>query len=304
MSYTYLVGWSKLNKFYYGRRTANGCDPSEFWVSYFTSSKQVKKFYSQHGKPDIIEIRKIFSDHKKCIQWECTVLRRLKVNKSDKWLNLVAGDLNWDTTGWKLPHSTETKANISKAHINRALLKSGYESFDLLFSEVQKLIDNFVRIPEIIRILKISRNLLEKNFPIVKTKEFKVKANVATQERKNKIREKAIGREKSSETRERLSLAHTGKTKTSEHIEKIKRTKRIKQSAGDYDYVRTEEMKQKMRKPKSNTENYKKPKSEEQKRNMSINNHLKIKCSCLECQRTISASLINKHYRLHEKITE
>lgn len=30
--YTYLIGWSKQNKFYYGRRTAKNCHPKEFWI--------------------------------------------------------------------------------------------------------------------------------------------------------------------------------------------------------------------------------------------------------------------------------
>ena len=35
--YTYLIGWSNLNKFYYGVRYGKGCHPSDLWVKYFGS---------------------------------------------------------------------------------------------------------------------------------------------------------------------------------------------------------------------------------------------------------------------------
>lgn len=90
--YTYLIGWSKHNKWYYGRRTALYCNPSELWKTYFTSSNSVKKFREQYGEPDIIEIRKIFSDINRARIWEDTVLRRLKVVRSSKFLNRRNGD--------------------------------------------------------------------------------------------------------------------------------------------------------------------------------------------------------------------
>jgi hypothetical protein len=41
ISYTYLIGWSKLDKWYYGVRYASNCNPDELWVKYKTSSKQL-----------------------------------------------------------------------------------------------------------------------------------------------------------------------------------------------------------------------------------------------------------------------
>ena len=37
-------GWSNFNKWYYGVRYSKNCNPSEFWVTYFTSSKYVNDF--------------------------------------------------------------------------------------------------------------------------------------------------------------------------------------------------------------------------------------------------------------------
>ena len=95
MAYTYLIGWKKYNKYYYGVRFSKKSDPSELWISYFTSSKHVKDFYSLHGEPDLIEIRKTFDDSDKAILWESKVLKKMKVLHDDKWLNQnIAGAIN------------------------------------------------------------------------------------------------------------------------------------------------------------------------------------------------------------------
>jgi len=60
--YTYLIGWSEHKKYYYGVRYAKGCHPSDLFNPYQTSSKFVKAFIQSFGLPDIIEVRKIFTD--------------------------------------------------------------------------------------------------------------------------------------------------------------------------------------------------------------------------------------------------
>lgn len=85
--YTYLIGWSGHNKWYYGVRYARGCKPSELWKTYFTSSRYVKAFREECGEPDIIQVRKIFDDKNKAILWENTVLKRMNVIHQEKWLN-------------------------------------------------------------------------------------------------------------------------------------------------------------------------------------------------------------------------
>ena len=93
--YTYLIGWRDLNVWYYGVKYARNCHPTDFWVTYFTSSKQVAKFIIEHGDPDVIKIRKVFDNTSIAIEnritqarlWEETVLKRMKVLKSNNWLN-------------------------------------------------------------------------------------------------------------------------------------------------------------------------------------------------------------------------
>jgi len=98
--YTYLVGWSKHQKYYYGVRYStksnnlyeSGCHPDDFWVTYFTSSPSVKKMRDEYGEPDIIQIRKTFLTKQAAQNWEDKVLKRMDVVSNDKWLNRnVAG---------------------------------------------------------------------------------------------------------------------------------------------------------------------------------------------------------------------
>lgn len=87
MPYTYLIGWSTENKYYYGVRFAKGCDPKELWVSYKTSSKYVLDSYKKLGDPDVVQIRKIFDDSDKARLWENKVLKRMKVTERTDFLN-------------------------------------------------------------------------------------------------------------------------------------------------------------------------------------------------------------------------
>jgi hypothetical protein len=90
--YTYLIGWSSLNKWYYGVRYSRKCHPDDLWSTYFTSSKKVDELRKTFGEPDVIQIRKTFNDVSKAIAWEEKVLRRLEVLKEERWLNMnVAG---------------------------------------------------------------------------------------------------------------------------------------------------------------------------------------------------------------------
>jgi len=86
-AYTYLIGWSSMNKYYFGLRYKRGCKTTDLWTKYFTSSKQVKIMREFFGEPDIIQIRTMFDDISKAREHEHKILRRLQVLKNDKWLN-------------------------------------------------------------------------------------------------------------------------------------------------------------------------------------------------------------------------
>jgi hypothetical protein len=107
MAYTYLIGWSKHNKFYYGARWAKNCSPDDLWNTYFTSSKHVKSFFKKHGEPDIIQVRKVFSDAEQCKIYENKILKKLNVLNRDKWLNK-------NINGMFLPNGPQTQEHKQK----------------------------------------------------------------------------------------------------------------------------------------------------------------------------------------------
>jgi hypothetical protein len=85
--YTYLIGWSNHNLWYYGVRYSKGCNPDDLWSKYFTSSKYVAEIRSSIGEPDVIQIRKTFTNSKDAQVWETKVLRRMHVLTDQRWIN-------------------------------------------------------------------------------------------------------------------------------------------------------------------------------------------------------------------------
>ena len=73
--YTYLIGWSQHNKWYYGSRYGKNCHPKDLFNPYKTSSAVVKSFIAAHGFPDIIQVRQIFSSTVKSKNFEDSVLK-------------------------------------------------------------------------------------------------------------------------------------------------------------------------------------------------------------------------------------
>ena len=134
--YTYLVGWTKLNKFYYGveyaliKKIAN---PINFWTTYFTSSNIVLYLRESIGEPDIIQIRKQFNSgsnetrSKRAIMWEKTVLTRIDIT-NNKWLNgRIGGDIcpatNAEINMLRYGVENVFSSNIIKDKIKRTNMK-------------------------------------------------------------------------------------------------------------------------------------------------------------------------------------
>lgn len=108
MPYTYLIGWTNCDKWYYGVRYAKNSNPEDLWVDYFTSSKYVRMFREEFGEPDVVEVREVFDDTEKAKNWEFTVLRRMKVLNSDRWLNKNISGKNFGNTWSGKKHKPET----------------------------------------------------------------------------------------------------------------------------------------------------------------------------------------------------
>lgn len=96
--YTYIIGWSKLNIWYYGCRYATNCDPNDLWNPYKTSSDYVTKFIKLHGDPDVVKVHKIFKYKKDALMLEERFLTWIDAAASDKWLNKHNGAKNFHTT--------------------------------------------------------------------------------------------------------------------------------------------------------------------------------------------------------------
>lgn len=123
--YTYLIGWSSHNIYYYGVRYSSKCNPKELWKTYFTSSKHVTQFRVKNGEPDIIQIRKTFSNKKDAIIWENKVLQRMKAHINIKFLNktnnksIINDSFHYEKLGKFLKgkkRSNEVKKAISKKY--------------------------------------------------------------------------------------------------------------------------------------------------------------------------------------------
>ena len=112
--YTYLIGWTGHNKWYYGVRYARGCSPTDLWNTYFTSSKVVKQLRNEIGEPDVVEVRKTFTSGEVAKAWEDTVLRRMNVVTEDKWLNITHSHFNGIVITEEI-HAKMVKANRKNA---------------------------------------------------------------------------------------------------------------------------------------------------------------------------------------------
>lgn len=97
--YCYLIGWTSLEKFYFGVKFGKNANPNTFWKNYFTSSQVVNKYRLKYGEPDIIQIRKTFPISKykdlelaqeAAVKYEQTVLKRANLIENKKFLNCSA----------------------------------------------------------------------------------------------------------------------------------------------------------------------------------------------------------------------
>ncbi len=115
--YTYLIGWSQHNTWYYGVRYAKGCTPNDLWTSYFTSPKEVVKCRLDWGEPDVVKVRREFTNGKDARHWEERVLRKLKAVKSPNWLNLSNNGCEFVC----LAHDAKSRAKMSATRKGRPL---------------------------------------------------------------------------------------------------------------------------------------------------------------------------------------
>ena len=157
--YTYLIGWSNASLFYYGVRYAKNAHPSELFITYFTSSKHVKHYIAKYGNPDIIQIRKTFTERHKAINWEHNVLKRMNLKEDTRFLNAT------------------NNPGIAPANFNRGANLSEWnkKSYDEKFTKEQRL--NMARLSSIRMSEMHAKGLITYNKP-EDTTNYKTAANI------------------------------------------------------------------------------------------------------------------------------
>lgn len=121
--YVYRIK-SKQGHFYYGCRYAQGCSPTDFWSTYFTSSKRVRSLIEEHGK-DFFEpkIVKVCRTQEEALRIERTLISRSHQLPGclNQFLCRKDGTaVHFGTFG---PCSETTKQKISIANKGRVLTK-------------------------------------------------------------------------------------------------------------------------------------------------------------------------------------
>ena len=239
MAYTYLVGWSKLDRWYYGVRWAKGAMPGGLWVDYFTSSKYVAAMRTEFGEPDVVEVRRVFDDGAAAREWEEKVIDRMNCVDSDKWLNRHNKGVEFSQTGIR---SVEHREKLRKANTGKVYgPPSAEHRAKLKVAAAAKWNDAAMAAK-----ITAARNA------VVSTPEFKKKISDAntrilndplkSAQRSNRLKAALTGKVRSAEFKEKISKANTGKTHSLETKEKWAIAKRGRPSNNRW----TEESRQKL----------------------------------------------------------
>lgn len=196
MYFTYVLGWSNHQKYYYGVRYKETATLESLGTTYFSSSKYVKEFIEQNGKPDLIQIRKVFASAK--LAKKCEDRALLVVMKHPNWLNRTNNN-----TFKNVVIDDQIKKSISNAKIGKKLGKFYNNGIDTKrFKEGVKIPDGWVlgKIFSEKQILHFSN--LNKNLTTEKRKEMGKASSL-----------KLTGRKKPSGFGDKISAATKGKPK-------------------------------------------------------------------------------------------
>lgn len=110
MSYIYAIGWTELNAWYLGARWKKGCDPTDLWSTYFTSSDHVSRLRDEFGEPDVFEIIAT-GDEETVRELEAEIISHFRLHRHPRWLNRNTGKGKYSTA----PHSATARAKMSAA---------------------------------------------------------------------------------------------------------------------------------------------------------------------------------------------
>ena len=104
-----MLGWRNQDTWYYGVRFAKGCDPTDLWVKYKSSSQLVKAYAQKHGDPDVVRIMRIFSSGEDACNHEKRFIQRWGLVHSNRFLNrAVSNQRGRSPVGMRRNHTPET----------------------------------------------------------------------------------------------------------------------------------------------------------------------------------------------------
>jgi len=172
--YTYLIGWSNLNKYYYGVRYAKNCNPNDLWKTYFTSSDIIHEYVDKYGDPDIIQVRKTFDNHHDAREWESKVLKSLNCAADNRFLNkhnntAFTPKYGEDNSSKRPEVRKKLSLSAKNRNNNTSSIKEGVEKMKntKIKSNLIKFLKDISYIPKKIHITKIEKYIdyIISNYP-------------------------------------------------------------------------------------------------------------------------------------------
>jgi hypothetical protein len=222
--YTYLIGWTKLNVWYYGCRFAKSCHPNDLWKKYFTSSKHVKKFRLDHGEPDVIQVMKLFSSGEEARAWETSVLKQIGAVRSSDYLNRTDGDKKFCCEG----HSEQTRKKLQ----GRPAHNKGKPHTEETKAKIKDLSNQYWSTPSVKENKSIAMKEYNKQAGVKEKKSIAAKEANARPDVKAKIKETNAR----TDVKARRSLASKERQNRPEAKAKIKETNRKRVEAGIHNF--------------------------------------------------------------------
>lgn len=227
MAFTYLIGWSADDVWYYGYSSR---DPSVLWDSYFTSSKHVARFRELNGEPDVIRVHRLFETKEQANAFEVKFLKKVGAVRSQRWLN------RHDTQKFMGPseYSKQSRQKMSESAKKRPRRPISDETR----KKISLALKGRKRGPQSEE-TKRKKSLANSGKTISEEHKKAISAansgRVRSEESKELQRQKMMGRVSiTEEGRRRLSEAHTGQKRPKEWCDNISKAKR-----GLYTFVRT-----------------------------------------------------------------
>jgi hypothetical protein len=227
--YTYLIGWSNHDIFYYGVRYSKKANPDDLWKTYFTSSKLIPEYRELLGEPDVIQVRRVFDCKEKAVIWERKVLRKLCV-KSDKFLNQFDG-----AESWSYSKSGEEHACYGKPCLDATkdkISQSRYKYLNSLTSEEREILNERSRMAGIIGADKIGEkarerfkdsDFLQKHIDAHNTPEYieKLSKSVTEAFQREDVKQRHLESVNTPEYKEKISKKSTEMWENPNHKDKV-----------------------------------------------------------------------------------